>query len=76
MISTIVDVAAALADQLHTAEDHVAAQEAATRGLAASPCHEPLWHACWREARARGDAAEEQRLKARFRASCSDEEDA
>jgi len=71
MISTIADVAIALADLHHAAGKHLGAQDAAARGLLASPGDETLWHACLRAARARGDIAETTRLMTRFKAACA-----
>ena len=70
MISTITDVALALAAIHHEAGNHSVAQAAAVTGLAAAPTNEILWDTAIRAARLRGDTLEEKRLRARRRAAC------
>lgn len=70
MISTITDVAFALAELHRRSGHHQAAQAAAMSGLAAAPTHEALWDTAIEAARWRGDTHEEQRLTARRRAVC------
>jgi nucleoid-associated protein YgaU/DNA-binding SARP family transcriptional activator len=68
MISTIVDVAHALAGLRLAEGDHRGAQDAATHGLQAEPCSEALHRDALRAASARGDRAEVTRLADRLHA--------
>ena len=67
MISSVVDVAHALATIRLDRGDLRGAQWAAARGLAAEPCSELLYRDAIRAAAAAGDQAEAQRLTERLR---------